>query len=75
MKFEAELDYLSGHLRTGKLVGEFTEAEFQEWLTLDSVEQQEMLWDYGSVQVTDYCIDDCGGLNDVKFISPQTGDK
>lgn len=75
MKFEAELDYVSGYLRTGRLVGSFTQEEYAEWLILDVTQQKEMLWEYGAVQVTDYSIEECGGLSDIKFSPAQPGEQ
>lgn len=71
MKFEAQLDHVSGYLRTGKLVGELTDEEHKEWLTLDPKQQQEMLWDAGSVVVTDYRIEDVGDCYDIKWDSDE----
>lgn len=71
MKFEAPLDYVSGYLSTGKLVGELTDEEYKEWLTLDPAQQQEMLWDAGSVVVTDYSIEDVGDYYDIKWDSDE----
>jgi len=67
MKFEADLEYVSGYLRSGRLIGELTDEEYKEWLTLDPKQQQEMLWDAGGVVVTDYRIEDAGDCYDIKW--------
>ena len=67
MKFVADLDYLSGYLRAGQLVGNLTDEEYKEWLTLDSKQQQELLWDVGSVVITDYNIEDIGECCNIKW--------
>lgn len=71
MKFEAQLEYVTGYLRSGQLVGNLTDEQYQEWLTLDPKEQQEMLWDAGSVVVTDYRIDGVGDCYDIKWGSDE----
>jgi hypothetical protein len=67
MKFTVELEYVSGYIRTGQLVGEMTPEQYAEWSTLSEAEQQEMLWDLGHVEVTDYRIEDVGDIESVEW--------
>lgn len=71
MKFTVELEYVSGYIRTGQLVGEMTPEQYAEWSTLSEAEQQEMLWDLGHVEVTDYRIEDVGDIESVEWGSDE----
>ena len=65
MRFEAQLEYVTGYLRSGKLIGNLTDEEYNEWKQLSPKLQQEFLWDAGRVEVTDYRVEDTGDYYDV----------
>lgn len=67
MKFEARLTHVSGYLRSGKLVGKLTPEQFEHWKTLSVRDQQEYLFDLGTVEVTDWRIEDLGDAYEVKW--------
>lgn len=71
MKFTADLEYVGGYIRSGSLVGELADEEYEKWLTLGIKEQHEMLWDLGTVQVTDFRIEDVGGVESVEWSSDE----
>jgi hypothetical protein len=71
MRFEAQLTHVSGYLRSGKLVGELTEAEYIEWKQLSPKEQQQFLWDLGRVEVTDYRVEDAGDYYNIQWVSDE----
>lgn len=65
MKFESDLTFVTGYIRHGKLVGQMSEQEYADWLALEPKEREEMLWEYGTVEVEDYAIEDVGTCTDV----------
>lgn len=72
MKFIADLEYVTGYLRDGHLVGELSEEEYAEWLTLGNKEQHEMLWEYGLIEVSGYRISDTGPIAAIKWVTNET---
>ncbi len=71
MKFTADLEYVGGYIRMGRLVGELADEEYEKWLTLGPKEQHEMLWEFGTVEVTDFRIEDVGGVESVEWGSDE----
>ena len=67
MKFEAQLTYVTGYLRSGKLVGELTQEQLNEWKMLPERDQQEYLFELGTVKVTDWRINDIGDIYEVEW--------
>lgn len=67
MKFEAQLTYVNGYMRSGKLVGELTQEQYNEWKMLPERDQQEYLFELGTVKVTDWRIDDIGSICEVTW--------
>lgn len=67
MKFEAQLTYVTGYLRSGKLVGELTQEQYNEWKLLPEREQYEYLFELGTVEVTDWRINDIGDIYEVTW--------
>ena len=69
MKFVAQLEYVEGCLRSGQLVGELSEADYAEWLTMSPEEQRELFWDVGNVEITSYRINNSGPIVDITWES------
>lgn len=70
MKFKAELEYVSGYLRAGQLVGELSEQDYADWLKLSPQEQSTYLWDVGALQITSYRVEDNGPITNISW-TPQ----
>lgn len=66
-KFEAQLSYVSGYLRSGQLVGTLTQETYEYYLTLSKQEQHEMLQELGTVEVIDLRIEDYGDIIEVRL--------
>lgn len=67
MRFEARLTYVSGYLRGGKLVGSLTQEQLNEWKTLSEREQRDYLQELGTVEVTDWRVEDYGDIYEVMW--------
>lgn len=68
MKFIAQLSHVSGYLRSGNLVGSMTQEEYAEYMSLSESEQHYMLAELGTVEVTDWRIEDYGDIIEVQII-------
>lgn len=66
-RFEAQLSYVSGYLRSGRLVGTLTQEEYNHYFFLSKQEQHEMLQELGTVEVTDLRIEDYGDIFEVRL--------
>ena len=68
MKFIAQLSHVSGYLRSGNLVGSMTQEEYELYLNSPESEQHYMLAELGTVEVTDWRIEDYGDIIEVQII-------
>lgn len=71
MKFEAHLTHVTGYLRSGKLVGELTKEEYEEWALLKPADQQDFLQDVGQILITDYRIEGIGDYYNIQWTNDE----
>lgn len=67
MKFIAQLSHVSGYLRSGSLVGSMTQEEYEQYLNSPESEQHQLLAELGTVEVTDWRIEDYGDIIGVQL--------
>lgn len=64
----ADVDYIMGHIRYGHYEGELTEEQYQEYLSLASVEdRKDFIRDICDLVVDDYYIADCSSPTNIKI--------
>ena len=62
-----DLEYVQGYLRMGHLEMELNDEDFEKFKSLSLKEQEERLWDEGSVEVDDFRVEDCGSITEINY--------